>query len=57
MAERDSIPLIDPVSLRTTTFEFAAVPAIAPVKNAASESIVDPAIVTEDKSPTLVILG
>ena len=56
-AERELMPLIDPLLFKTTAFELVAVPATAPDKNAASDPIVDPAIVTELKEPTEVMFG
>ena len=43
--------------LSTRAFEFAAVPATAPDKKAASDPIVEPPIVTELNDPTDVIFG
>ena len=50
-AVNELIPLIDPVLPSTSTFEFAAVPATAPDKYAASLPTTEPAIVIEFKAP------
>ena len=57
VAVKVEMPPIEPLIPRTITLELDAVPATAPAKNAASDPIVLPAILTEFKAPTEVIFG